>query len=79
MGRSDLQLPAWKKLMGGASEQLMEIKVTGTLADPIAKREAFPVINQALQSLQAGMQPADRQVPAAGMRPTTGAGDPSRR
>ncbi len=79
MGRSDMQLPAWKKLMGGASEQLMQIQVTGTLADPKTKREAFPTLNQALQSIQAGMQPQDRHVPAEGMRPSTGAADASRR
>ncbi len=78
LGRSDMQLDGWKKLMGGASEQIMQIQVTGTLADPHAKREAFPVINQALQSIQAGMQP-ERQLPPQGMRPTVGAGDASRR
>ncbi|HTQ39248.1 MAG TPA: AsmA-like C-terminal region-containing protein, partial [Pirellulales bacterium] len=63
VGRSDLQLPAWKRLMGGASEQIMQIHVTGTLADPKPKREAFPTINQALQTIQTGMQPQNRTLP----------------
>lgn len=63
VGRSDLQLPAWKRLMGGASEQIMQIHVTGTLADPKSKREAFPTINEALQTIQTGMQPGNRALP----------------
>ncbi len=63
VGRSDLQLPAWKRLMGGASEQIMQVHVTGTLADPKSKREAFPTINEALQTIQTGMQPGNRTLP----------------
>ncbi|HEY2828040.1 MAG TPA: AsmA-like C-terminal region-containing protein [Pirellulales bacterium] len=63
VGRSDLQLPAWKRLMGGASEQIMQVHVTGTLADPRSRREAFPTINQALQNIQTGMQPPGRGLP----------------
>jgi hypothetical protein len=68
LGRSDMQLPVWKKLMGGASEQIMQVQVTGTLADPHATRQAFPMFNQALQSIQAGMQPGDKTVPVQGLR-----------
>jgi hypothetical protein len=68
VGRSDLQLPALKTLMGGASEQIMQIHVTGTLADPKMSREAFPSISQALQSLQNGMQPQERPGVSQGMR-----------
>ena len=77
-GRSDIQLPIWKTVVGGASQQIMKIQVTGTLADPIIKREAFPTINQALQTLQSGMQPAERAQQSEGMRPTsvTGAAPP---
>jgi AsmA-like C-terminal region/Domain of Unknown Function (DUF748) len=63
VGRSDLQLPAWKRLMGAASEQIMQIHVTGTLADPHPKREALPTINHALQTLQTDMQPQNRTLP----------------
>jgi hypothetical protein len=67
-GRSDMQLPIWKNVIGGASEQIMQIQVTGTLADPKMKREPFPGINQAIQSLQTGMQPPNRTAPTEGMR-----------
>lgn len=63
VGRSDLQLPGWKRLMGGASEQIMQVHVTGTLADPRSKREAFPTLNQAIQTIQTGMQPPNRALP----------------
>jgi hypothetical protein len=46
----------------------MQIQVSGTLADPKMKREPFPGINQAIQSLQTGMQPQNRTLPAEGMR-----------
>jgi hypothetical protein len=68
VGRSDMELPAFKRMMGGASEQIMQIRITGTLADPKAKREAFPKITEALQSIQGGMQPQDRTLTPQGMR-----------
>lgn len=73
-GRSDIQLPVLKALVGGASQQIMQIQVTGTLADPVIKREAFPTINQALQTLQSGMQPQERSQQTEGMRPYSTAG-----
>jgi hypothetical protein len=79
VGRSDLQLPALKTLMGGASEQIMQIHVTGTLADPKTSREAFPTISQALQSLQNGMQPQERPAFPQGMRLFPRADEPQRR
>lgn len=72
VGRSDLQLPAWKRLMSGASEQIMQIHVTGTLADPHPKREALPGINQALQTIQTGMQPQNRTLPPPPNMSSTG-------
>ena len=78
-GRSDMQLPIWKNVIGGASEQIMQIQVTGTLADPKMKREPFPGINQAIQSLQTGMQPQNRTLPAEGMRANSPGYAPSMR
>ncbi len=66
-------------MMGGASEQIMQIKITGTLADPKAKREAFPKITEALQSIQGGMQPGDRTLIPQGMRPSPQTDDTQRR
>jgi hypothetical protein len=57
VGRSEWQLPVFKSVMGQASQQFMEIHVDGNLADPHIWREPFPGINQAIQQLQAGMQP----------------------
>jgi hypothetical protein len=80
VGRSDLQLPAWKRLMGGASEQIMQVHVTGTLGDPRSKREAFPTINQALQTIQTGMQQPNRSLPPPpDMPPATAVQEPALR
>jgi hypothetical protein len=56
-GRSDWQLPLFKNMMGQASQQIMQIRVDGNLANLQIHREPFPVLNQALEQLQAGMQP----------------------
>ncbi len=57
VGRSDWQLPVFKNLMGAASGQILQLHVGGSLANPQIRREAFPGINQALEQLQAEMQP----------------------
>ena len=67
-GRSDMQLPIWKTVVGGASEQIMQIQVTGNLADPKMKRELIPTIKKTIESMQTGMQPQNRTLPAEGMR-----------
>jgi hypothetical protein len=53
MGDSATQLPAMKRLLGGASGQFMLIHVDGTLAEPVSSTEAFPTLAAALQQLQA--------------------------
>lgn len=52
VGRHEVRVPLVKEIVGGASEQIMQIHVTGTLQDPQMRREAFPGVNQALQILQ---------------------------
>jgi len=52
MGDSETQLPAMKRLLGGASGQFMLIHVDGTLADPTPSTEAFPTLAAAVQKLQ---------------------------
>ena len=52
VGRSDYQIPFVKNILGSASQQIMLIHVDGTLAHPNTRTEAFPGVNQALQSLQ---------------------------
>jgi hypothetical protein len=71
VGRSDWQLPIFKNVMGQASKQFMQIRVDGNLADPQIHREAFPAFNQALEQLQAGMQPRAQPSPQA-VRPAWG-------
>ncbi|MCC7083597.1 MAG: hypothetical protein IT427_01160 [Pirellulales bacterium] len=79
LGRTENQLPFWTALARTASGQIVEFRVTGTLADPLVKREAFPTVTQALQSLQAGMQPAERPLFPQSTRATDGAIEPLRR
>jgi len=52
VGRGELGLPFLKQIVGGASQQIMLIHVTGTLKHPETSREAFPAVNKALQQLQ---------------------------
>jgi hypothetical protein len=79
LGRSDIQLPFLTALARTASGQIVEFHVTGTLARPEVHREAFPTVTKALQSVQLGMQPADRQtVPHSTRYPTIPA-EPQRR
>jgi len=61
MGESETQLPAMKRLLGGAGGQFMLVHVDGTLGEPLTSTEAFPTLAAAVQSLQ-----AQRRVPAAG-------------
>jgi len=56
MGDAETQLPAMKRLLGGASGQFMLIHVDGTLADPVPTTEAFPTLAAALQKLQTERQ-----------------------
>jgi hypothetical protein len=52
MGEAESQLPAMKRLLGGASGQFMIVHVDGTLADPVPTTEAFPTLAAAVQRLQ---------------------------
>ena len=52
VGRGEFDVPMLRQLVGGASQQIMLIHVTGTLQNPETRREAFPVVNKALQQLQ---------------------------
>ena len=60
MGESETQLPAMKRLLGGAGGQFMLVHVDGTLGEPVTSTEAFPTLAAAVQSLQ-----AQRRVPGA--------------
>ena len=62
MGEAQTQLPAMKRLLGGASGQFMLVHVDGTLGEPVTSTEAFPTLAAAVQKLQAqrGESPAAR-------------------
>ncbi len=60
VGRSDWQLPVLKTVMGAASRQLMQIHVTGTLANPKMTRDVLPAVSQAIQQAQTNVQSMDR-------------------
>ncbi len=52
VGRGELDVPIVKQIYRGASQQILQIHVDGTLQNPETRKEAFPVVNQALQQLQ---------------------------
>jgi hypothetical protein len=56
MGESENQLPAIKRLLGGAGGQFLLVHVAGTLAEPITTTEAFPTLAAAVQRLQTRRQ-----------------------
>jgi hypothetical protein len=56
VGRGELDLPVINQIFRGASEQILQIYVGGTLQNPDIRKEAFPAVNQALQHLQGTKQ-----------------------
>ncbi len=50
------ELPVFKQVLGGASQQLMSIHVDGTLQNPETRREALPAVSQALQQIRDELQ-----------------------
>ncbi len=56
VGRGDRTVPVLRDFFGGASQQLMQIHVTGTLQKPDTRREPLPGVKQAIQQLQAERQ-----------------------
>ncbi len=69
LGNSRLRVPIFSDLLGGATQQIMQIHVAGTLQDPRIQREAFPLVNQALQELQ---NEIERGRTSEGLFPQTG-------
>lgn len=63
VGRAEQNFPVLEKVMGGASRQIMQIHVGGTLQNPETSREAFPGVNNAIQSLQAERNEPARRLP----------------
>jgi hypothetical protein len=59
MGEAETQLPALKRVLGGAGGQFLVVHVDGTLAEPVTSTEAFPTLAAAVQKLQAQGRPLD--------------------
>lgn len=69
VGRNEWNVPIISDVFRAASPQIMQIHVDGKLSNPGINRDHFPVVNQALQNLQAGFER-----PAPGLWPTRPAG-----
>jgi hypothetical protein len=52
MGDAEEQLPAMKRMLGGASGQFLLLHVDGSLDSPELSTEAFPTLAAAIQKLQ---------------------------
>ena len=52
VGRDEFRVPIVRDVIGEASKQVLLIHVGGTLDNPLTRKEAFPGVNQALQTLQ---------------------------
>jgi len=68
MGDSEAQLPAMKRMLGGASGQFMLVHVDGTLAEPEVTTEVFPTLTAALQQLQSRQPIRTATGPTAALR-----------
>lgn len=51
VGREQLNLPLVGGVLRGASQQIMQIRVHGKLADPLIEREALPGVKRSLEQL----------------------------
>jgi hypothetical protein len=51
VGRGEFDLPVIKQILSGASQQIMQIYVTGSLQNPQIRKEALPGVNHVLQEL----------------------------
>ena len=60
MGDAEEQLPAMKRMLGGASGQFLLLHVDGSLGSPELSTEAFPTLAAAIQKLQSQRQEKTR-------------------
>ena len=52
LGNRRMQIPVISDIIGGAGDQIVQLKITGSLTDPIVTRVALPEIQKALQQIQ---------------------------
>jgi hypothetical protein len=70
MGSDNMPKPLsmLRSIVGQASEQMLQLKVDGTMDDPQIHRDAFPAVAQILEQIQSDLQtPPDQSPPPAGM------------
>ena len=60
VGNDEIHVPLLRELVGGASQQIMQIRVGGSLQDPKTEKIALPGVQQALQQVQDGLQRGGR-------------------
>ena len=81
-GRGGWNVPGISAIIGEASQQIMQIRVDGTVDNPVTHHQAFPGVSQALEQLQATFQPqqqAPNQRPAGGSNSLRAQGPPPAR
>ncbi|MEM1304109.1 MAG: AsmA-like C-terminal region-containing protein, partial [Planctomycetota bacterium] len=65
VSRSEVNAPILRSLMGQASEQLLTIRVGGTMDDPQIRRETLPVVGNVLRQLQQEQPPTNTETTPA--------------
>jgi hypothetical protein len=64
VGRPEYQVPILRNVLGEASQQIMQIRVEGTIDNPTTRSEAFPRVSQAIQKLQSELKMNPEPPPA---------------
>ncbi len=66
IGPADLPIPLWKTMMGHVSQQVLQLKVVGSLDEPKIEKKALPAANDMLKQIQSDIHDG-----AATMTPST--------
>jgi hypothetical protein len=61
MGRNNLFIPVLTDLYRASSQQILWIRVDGTLSQPRTHRDVLPGLNESLEQLFGGLEPAPRR------------------
>ncbi|MEN0111151.1 MAG: AsmA-like C-terminal region-containing protein, partial [Planctomycetota bacterium] len=74
VGRNELAVPVLKAFVSSASEQLLRLRVGGTMDAPVIRREVLPLVGNMLEQLQAEFsRPPTRPLRGPGVTPRRGA------
>jgi hypothetical protein len=52
LGSRRMQIPLVSDLIGGVGDQIVQLKITGPLSDPVVKRVPLPEVRKALEKIQ---------------------------